>query len=54
MQDRVLSRLLNTYKIQELISRDDVPQLQVVYPLLLTCYMGQWGEESDENRSSET
>jgi hypothetical protein len=36
MRDQVLYRLLNTYKIQLSIGRDDVPQLQVLNPPLLT------------------
>jgi hypothetical protein len=36
MRDRVLYRLLNTYKIQLSIGRDNVPQLQVLNPPSLT------------------
>jgi hypothetical protein len=41
MPNRVANRLLNTYKIQMLISKYDVAQLQVLIAHSLTEYLGQ-------------
>jgi hypothetical protein len=54
MLDRVSCRLLNIYKMQYSIGREDVPQLQVLNFPSLTWYLGRWEEVLDEIYTSGT